>query len=346
MSTAISLDMSSQVFRTVPTRPKAHLSAAPSGPRTPAEELLAAREALASLLHGLPLELQAHVLETVKHSDRRRRSSNSYDWLMIACDRLEAHPATGQDPALRRIVTHARRLRERIERARERFVLDNIHLVPQAVRCFRAGSVPFLDLVQEGHVGLMEAVDRFDPTRGFRFSTYAVWWIRRAVFEAFGQRSRLIRLPDSLRADLRRLHRAMGELEEQLGRRPDPTEIAERMNVSLRKVRKLLGVAPEPTPIEDLKQGSEALGRTLGPDPLERTLSRELQGHAREALGLLAPRERKILRLRFGFDGGEDRTLEQVGRVLGLSRERVRQIEHQALDKIRTWAADRGLRTA
>jgi RNA polymerase primary sigma factor len=346
MSTATSLDLSSPVFHPAPSRPAPVPVPGKPRPRSHAEQLRDARDALSSLLRQLPSALRAQVVAGTGKVDRRRRSADPYDWLAGACQRLEHCSAAQEDPAVRRIVSQARRLRRRIECSREQLVLANLHLVPQAVRCFRAGSVPFGDLVQEGHVGLMQAVDRFDPTRGFRFSTYAVWWIRRAVFEAFGQRSRLIRLPDSLRADLRRLRRTQNELEDRLGRRPDPVEIAERMNVPLKKVRKLIGITPEPTPIEDLTQGGDALGRTLGPDPLERALTRELRVHAREALRLLDPRERKILRLRFGFDDGEDRTLEEVGRLLGLSRERVRQIEREALGKIRVWAAERGLGTA
>jgi len=276
----------------------------------------------------------------------RRRRFPSHERIEIAFDRLVGYEAGRDDELLAELVVRATRLERRIERAREQLVLDNLHLVPQVARQFRTGPIPLSDLVQEGYVGLLQAVDRFDPTRGYRFATYAVWWIRRGVLEAFSQRSRLIRLPDSLREDLRRMRRTEEELELGLGRRPLPPEIASRMKVSLRKMSKLMNVVPEPTAIEDLANGENALSqRPRVPDPLERALALELQGQAHQALRLLDARELAVIRLRFGFDG-EILTLAEIGVRIGLSRERVRQIEGVALDKIHTWAVRRGLRSA
>ena len=307
-----------------------------------AERLRAAREELGALFLELPEDIRAHAIVSAKRVGRRQRY-RLHEQLEASFRRLEQHAVTQGDPQSLAILARARRLMSIIEQARDRLVLDNLHLVPQVVRRFASTSIPVADLIQEGHVGLLQAVDRFDPTRGIPFAGYAVWWIRRAVLEAFSQRSRLTRLPESLRGDLRRMQRSVGELADRLGRRPDPDEIAQGMNAPLRKVRKLINVTPDP--ISDRTESEDSIdGAMQGPDPLQVTLANEVERHAHEALALLEPRERQVLQLRFGFDGGQDRSLTETGAAVGLSRERVRQIERGALGKIRAWAADRGLR--
>jgi RNA polymerase sigma factor (sigma-70 family) len=267
-----------------------------------------------------------------------------HEQLVASVRQLERHVVAHGEPASLELLARARRLMADIEQARDRLVLDNLHLVPMAVRRFPSTAIPVVDLVQEGYVGLLQAVDRFDSTRGIPFAGYAMFWIRRAVLEAFSQRSRLIRLPESLRGELRRMQRSAKDLENRLGRVPDSSEVAQRMNAPLRKVRKLICVTPDPTSFDERNEESALDGAAPAPDPLQVTLANEIGRHAREALAVLEPRERQILQLRFGFGDGEDRSLTETGAVVGLSRERVRQIEHGALGKIRAWASDRGLR--
>jgi RNA polymerase sigma factor (sigma-70 family) len=342
--------------RSVRTRPKQRREPAvqaPSPSAAPRERELShacalaeARAGLWTLLLELPDDLRSHVLRGGDVASKRARRFQSYERLEVAFERLVGFGAGKDCAQLRERIDEARRLHRSIARSREQLVLDNLYLVPQVVRQFHTGPIPVGDLVQEGYVGLLQAVDRFDPGRGYRFATYAVWWIRRSLLETFSQRSRLIRLPDSVREDLRLMRRAEAELEVDLGRRPQPREVAARMKVSPRKLNKLLNVVPEPTALDDLTSREQALSEQPNvPDPLERTLESELRGHARQALGLLDVRELTVIRMRFGFDG-EMHTLSQIGTVIGLSRERVRQIECAALDKIHAWAVRRGLGSA
>ena len=329
------------------------MSGAPSPAAAPRERELSnacalaeGREELWTLLLELPEEVRSHVFRDGAAVSRRRRRFQSYELLEVAFHRLVGYGTGREDGPLAERIERARRLHGCIERSREQLVLDNLYLVPQVVRQFHTGPIPIGDLVQEGHVGLLQAVDRFDPSRGYRFATYAVWWIRRSLLEAFSQRSRLIRLPDSVREDLRLMRRAEAELELDLGRRPEPPEIAARMKVSARKMHKLLNIVPEPTAFDDLTNGDKALSeRPNVPDPLECTLEIELRGKTQQALRLLDARELTVIRLRFGFDG-EMHTLAEIGAAIGLSRERVRQIESAALGKIHAWAVRHGLRSA
>jgi RNA polymerase sigma factor (sigma-70 family) len=310
-----------------------------------AERLREAREELGALFLELPDDVRARVVVGAERFGRRHRRYGLHAQLEASFRQLERHAIAEGDPASLDRLARSRRLMAEIERARSRMVLDNLHLVRQAVRRFPSTAIPVVDLVQEGYVGLLQAVDRFDPTRGIPFAGYAMWWIRRAVLEAFSQRSRLIRLPESLRGELRRMRRSAQDLEDRLGRQPDTDEIAQGMAAPLRKVRKLIRVTADPTSVEEMEGEDAVDGAAPALDPLQVTLANEIERHAHEALAQLGPREREILQLRFGFDGGEDRSLTETGAAVGLSRERVRQIEHGALGKIRAWAADRGLRT-
>lgn len=310
-----------------------------------ARAMCAARNELIALLEALPSRCREHVIE-----DDPAARRNGHPWpleRLAACyDRLALYASAHDDAALAGPVRQARSLRQRMDRAREALILGNMGIVPCIVREFFTGAIPFGDLVQEGYLGLLKAVDRFDPEKGFRFSTYAYWWIRRALSDAFNNRAGLIRLPDSLRKDLRDLRRVSRELRIELHRPPTHLEISARMGISLRRVKKLASVAVEPSSLEELfrDDGWDGLIRETGtPDPLDTVLDTEFHEKANEALKLLNPRERKIIRLRFGFEGGNGLTLNEIGRRIGLSRERVRQIEAQALAKIQSWANHIGI---
>jgi RNA polymerase primary sigma factor len=306
-----------------------------------------ARESLVALYRELPTDCRAYVLDGCE-TGRRRTRRWSLDCVEVCWERLVRFESTNPSPVVTRAVQLAGGYKADLDGAREALVLANAYIVPHVVKRFSNGIIPFADLVQDGYVGLMKAVDRFDPDRGYRFSTYAFWWIRRSMSEAFTHHSRLIRLPDSLRENLRRMRSVRDELREELGRRPTPQELAERMEVSLKKINKLLHVAPEPNAIDDLAHGGDESWGTLTRgaehvDPLTSAIGNEMQAQAHEALEQLDPRERRVIRLRFGFDHDECMTLSQVGEVVGLSRERVRQIERIAMNKIHDWACRTGL---
>lgn len=223
--------------------------------------------------------------------------------------------------------------------AREHLGRANTRLVVSIAKRYRDQGLPMSDLIQEGNVGLMIAVDKFDYTMGNRFSTYASWWIRQTITRALSQKSRTIRLPLHLSDQLRRINVANEILEQELGREPTYTELAERLGVETSEVRETLEANPQTIPLE-LPVGEDSeFGdfledeESVGPDEAMHTL--DLTESIERVLSDLLPREAEILRLRFGLKDGIPQTLEQVGKAMGLSRERIRQIERQALRRLR-----------
>jgi RNA polymerase sigma factor (sigma-70 family) len=267
---------------------------------------------------------------------------------MTCYERLLAFERANEDAEVTAALARAAEIRGRLEQAREALVLAHLGIVPYFIKDYVRGVIPFVDLIQEGYLGLLNAVDRFDPERG-KFSTYAYWWIRKAMSNAFTFQVRTIRLPASVLEELRRKRTVSRELEARLGRQPTEREVAQRMKISVKKLRKLASLAVDASALEDLdttrSEGwSAILPESSIPDPQESTLGRELREQTEEALQLLSPRERTIIRARFGFEDGEGMTRDRIGRNLGLSSERVRQIERRALEKIYRWAKRNGFK--
>lgn len=234
--------------------------------------------------------------------------------------------------------------------AKVRLVESNMRLVVSIAKAYRSSGIPFEDLIQEGAIGLMTAAERFDPKRGYRFSTYATQWIRQAIGRAVDNKAKSIRLPAHVSESLRKLDKARSEMRRELGEDPTIEQLAQRTGISTRKVTSLLNTTQEPISL-DMPVGDEentSLGSLLydktSPDPQEELIEAEMRSEIISIMEVLDPREQHIMRKRFGFDGEDTYVLQQIGEELNISRERVRQIEAQALRKLRSAARKRRLR--
>lgn len=232
-------------------------------------------------------------------------------------------------------------LKERGDAARAHLIRANTRLVVSIAKKYRGRGLQFLDLIQEGNVGLMKAVEKYDYRRGNRFSTYATWWIRQAVTRALANHGRTIRIPAHLGGRISKLYQVAQELEQQNGRQPTAEEIAEEMDLPAERVRWMLRTSRQPVHLErPVGDESDAeLGDFIedveAPPPVETVAQTMLTEEISEILDQLTPREARILRLRYGLQDGESRTLKEVGEMFGLSRERIRQLEKEALRKLR-----------
>jgi RNA polymerase primary sigma factor len=253
----------------------------------------------------------------------------------------------GLDPGKRR---QLERIIEETRPAREHLIVANTRLVINVAKRYRGRGLSFLDLIQEGNLGLIRALEKYDPGRGYRLSTYATWWIRQAITRAVADQGRTIRIPVHMSGKISRLYKTSRRLEQEYDRKPTPEEIAKELGLKPQRVRWMLKISRYPLSLERPvgQEQNEELGAFIEdestPEPPESAHRRLLRDQLEKVLATLTAREARILRLRFGLQDGRCYTLEEVGRKFGLTRERIRQIEHKALRRLRHPRRSRRLR--
>ncbi len=314
-----------------------------------ASQLKDARIAIARRALRLPAAARSFALEG-DAAGPRAGAAWPIDRLERFLSKLRAYAEGRREPrlaaALREIEAHKRSLDE----ARNALILANLRLVVHIAKKYVNNGLSFMDLIQEGNVGLMRAVEKFEHERGNKFSTYAFWWIKQGVERAIADKAKVIRIPVHVNEKLRKVKRTARDLGESLGRRPTAAEIAHHLRIPVATVDEVLSVVQEPQPLEDVRRDGTGydLSKTVADpqsvSPLELASEREIKDRLASVLGQLTPREEEIVRLRFGIGREAAMTLEEIGKVLGLSRERVRQIEAIALGKIQASPRVRELR--
>ncbi len=303
------------------------------------------RLAIQSLLEGLPLKpalVDQIVAEIREHAKRMVASRSSKE--RGALERGAGMARKALLAAVREVERHDRDVRQ----AKRELMEANLRLVVSVAKRYLGSELSLLDLVQEGNIGLMKAVDRFQYRRGFKFSTYATWWIRQAITRAIADHSRTIRIPVHMVETLNRISRVNRSLVNEMGREPTPEELAKRTGVPAQKVRLILESSRKPlsleTPIGEDSQLGDFLEDKGAGSPNDNLITQDLSTQVERALSTLSPKEKKILRLRFGIGEEGEHTLEEVGRRFSVTRERIRQIETKALRKLRHPLRGRALR--
>jgi RNA polymerase primary sigma factor len=302
-----------------------------------ARQIREARDDLAARLRRLPAAARRHVIPAGTATDG--------DWSLDLLDelhrRLTTYVASHGGAELERLRREADEAKRRLDRARDAMILGNLRLVVHVAKKYVNRGMPFLDLIQEGNLGLMKAVERFDYERGNRFSTYAYWWIKQAIDRGIADKARIIRIPVHLHAKLQKIRHVSAELNRQDGD-TSRGEIARSLDVPQDKIDEVLDSVPDTLALENFGEDDAGAGPlafiadTRSRSPFETMARSEFHDRLEEALEELPPREERIVRLRFGLGLERSMTLAEIGRTLGLSRERVRQILRKALRRIQS----------
>jgi RNA polymerase primary sigma factor len=303
-----------------------------------ARQLARARRALRSVSRKL-----SRALGRVAAAETRSRPRPGREWPLDEVDRfcedVVRRCGTRRDANAVKVATEIRTHKRGLDRARDELILANLRLVVHIAKKFSGNGLGLLDLVQEGNLGLIKAVDKFDSERGNRFSTYAYWWIKQAIERAIGNQARAVRVPVHVQEKARKIHRISESLRSRQQREPTTEEVAREAGLSVKKIRQVMGWMRDADPLEDTSRAVDQMRRVADPGsvcPFEQVVRGQQRRGVDAALECLTPQEQRVLRLRFGLDRDVVPTLEAIGDVVELSRERVRQIERRALDKIRS----------